>query len=272
MPPTSAAGIVPAGGSRHRAILPPSRGHPARGEETPHHGRHRPSRPANSPRPKAAARAGKTTKDRHGTEHSVRAGKLGFAALARQRGYAGGTAKRPPVAHRAREDHASPDLAKAEAEAIAWAESYRTASTSRRAPAMTNAERRERRREAGRKGTETRRAKAPAHAEEGHQVVAPEPPRIEPPRIADRREDDSTRRGGRGEAAHEPSRRAPPGPGDPPGIGPLPPRPHPPMAPLAEAMDRRPRSRRPASSSAGFIRPDGVAQADPIRRKGKWRL
>ena len=141
---------------------------------------------------------------------------------------------------------------------------------------MTNAERRERRRQAGLKGAATRRART-AQAEPvqvvPHQVVPPQlvPPTAEPPRAPTVEE--TTRRAEDREAKRLANLRAV----------------------LAEAQRIRRESdlysfahsrrwdHRPARWTAaqideaqqflaGFIRPDGMPQADPIRRKGRWRL
>ena len=113
--------------------------------------------------------------------------------------------------------------------------------------------------------------KAQAQAEGGHQVVTPEPPRIEPPRL---------------ETAEETARRAESA--EEKRLANL-------RAVLRQAQEIRRESdlyhlahtrrwhhspRRWTAAQVeearqfigGFIRPDGMPQADPIRRKGKWRL
>ena len=141
---------------------------------------------------------------------------------------------------------------------------------------MTNAERRERRRQAGLKGAATRRARS-AQAEPAqvvpHQVVPPQlvPPTAEPPRAPTVEE--TTRRAESAEAKRLANLRA--------------------VIRRAQEIRRESdlysfaHSRRwhhsPKRWTAaqidearrfleGFIRPDGTPQADPIRRKGRWRL
>jgi hypothetical protein len=121
---------------------------------------------------------------------------------------------------------------------------------------MTNQERRERRREAGRKAAATRREKA-------HQV---EPGRIETPEEADRREqlrEHKRREQLRAVIARAQEIRR--------------------ESDLHHLAHIRRWSHRPIDWTpeqideagrflSGFIRPDGTPQPHPIRRKGKWRL
>ena len=73
----------------------------------------------------AGRKGGQTTRDRHGRDHYVRAGKLGFAALAKARGYFGGSrlgALRWLI--RTGQIRMGADELRRYAEAEAWAEGY----------------------------------------------------------------------------------------------------------------------------------------------------
>jgi hypothetical protein len=141
---------------------------------------------------------------------------------------------------------------------------------------MTNAERREKRREAGLKGAATRRARsAPAEPAQiaPHQVEPPQlvPATIEPTRL------ETAEEKARREQAREAKR----------------------LENLRAVLRRAQEIRRESDLYhlahvrkwhhcpkrwtpeqidearkfvEGFIRPDGTPQADPIRRKGRWRL
>lgn len=68
---------------------------------------------------------GLQTKERHGTEHFRRAGKLGFAALAHARGFMGGSRLGAlQLLRRKGRITDTPTEARAQADAIAWAETY----------------------------------------------------------------------------------------------------------------------------------------------------
>ena len=120
---------------------------------------------------------------------------------------------------------------------------------------MTNAERRERRREAACKGLETRRAKLSAepprvetadeHARREHQA---EEKRLANLRAVIRRAQEIRRESDLYHLAHLRKWH------------------HSPKRWTPEQIDE---ARKFVES---FIRPDGTPQADPIRRKGKWRL
>lgn len=91
-----------------------------------HHDDHR-AEPA--PRKLTKAECGRLgglrTKERHGTEHFRRAGKLGFAALAKHRGFMGGSRLGAlQLLRRKGRITDSPADARAQADALAWAETY----------------------------------------------------------------------------------------------------------------------------------------------------
>ena len=136
---------------------------------------------------------------------------------------------------------------------------------------MTNAERRERRREAGLKGAATRRARLGQVVQdqaEPPQLVSPtaEPPRLETADERARRKED--REAKRLENLRAVIRRAQEirREGD--------------LRHLAHVRrwHHSPKRWTPEQIAeadrflAGFIRPDGTPQPHPIRRKGKWRL
>jgi len=87
--------------------------------------------PNTDPKPRKLTKAecgrlgGNTTKARHGREHYVRAGKLGFAKLAKSLGYmCGSRLGALQQLRRAGKMRDTPEQARAQAEASAWAESY----------------------------------------------------------------------------------------------------------------------------------------------------
>jgi len=68
---------------------------------------------------------GNTTKARHGREHYVRAGKLGFAALSRTLGFMGGSRRGAlRQLRRAGKIRDTPEQLRAQADAQTWLETY----------------------------------------------------------------------------------------------------------------------------------------------------